>query len=83
MNNYDKSIKSSHLMYSDANNLYGWVMNPKNFYIFTRKKKNEKCKKLIGVIEDKDNYVVHIRASKQTLNHGLILKRVHRVIQFN
>ena len=29
------------------------------------------------------NYVVHIRAFKQTLNHGLILKKMHRVIQFN
>ena len=26
---------------------------------------------------------VHIRALKQALNHGLILKEVHRVIQFN
>ena len=29
------------------------------------------------------NYVVHIRALKQALNHGLILKKVHRVIQLN
>ena len=28
-------------------------------------------------------YVVDIRALKQTLNHGVILKEVHRVIQFN
>ena len=28
-------------------------------------------------------YVVHIRALKQTLNHGLILKKVRRVIRFN
>ena len=30
-----------------------------------------------------ENYVVHIRALKQVLNHGLILKKVHKVIQFN
>ena len=32
---------------------------------------------------NKENCVVHIRALKQALNHGLILKRVHRVIQTN
>ena len=26
MNNYDKSIISTYLMYLDASNLYGWVM---------------------------------------------------------
>ena len=31
----------------------------------------------------KKNYVVHIRSLKQALNHGLILKNIHRVIQFN
>ena len=29
MNNYDKSIKSSDLMYLDANNLYGWAVSKK------------------------------------------------------
>ena len=32
---------------------------------------------------DKNNYVVYIRSLKQALNHGQILKKVHRVIQFN
>ena len=27
--------------------------------------------------------VIHIRNSKQTLNHGLVLRKVHRVIKFN
>ena len=27
--------------------------------------------------------VIHIRNSKQTLNHGLVLQKVHRVIKFN
>ena len=42
----------------------------------------KKLKKLIFSIEDKEKYVIHIRALKQALNHGLKLKKVHRGIQF-
>ena len=45
--------------------------------------KIDKCKKFLCNLYDKKNYVVHIRSLKQALNHGLILKKVHRVIQFN
>ena len=41
-----------------------------------------KCNKLVCNLYDKKNYVAHIRALKQALNHGLILKKVHRIIQF-
>ena len=42
-----------------------------------------KCKKLVCNLYDKKNYVVHIRSLNRALNHGLMLKKVHRVIQFN
>ena len=45
--------------------------------------KIDECKKLVPNLYDKESYVVHIRSLKQALNHGLILKKVHRVIQFN
>ena len=47
------------------------------------KMKINKCSKLVSNLYDKNNYVVHKISLKQTLNHGLILKKVHRVIQFN
>ena len=63
------------------------VEYPKNSHkdlpFLAQRKKIEKVKKLVCDIEDKKKYVIHIRALKQALNHGLILKRVHRVIQFN
>ena len=34
-------------------------------------------------MHDKNNCFVNIRTLKQALNHGLILKKVHRTIQFN
>ena len=39
-------------------------------------------KKLLTTLEDKENYIVHISALKQALDHGLKLKKVHRVIRF-
>ena len=38
--------------------------------------------KLSCNIEDKEKYVIHIRALKEALNHGLKRKETHRVIQF-
>ena len=48
-----------------------------------KKMKINKCHKLLCKICNKKNYVVHIRSLKQALNHGLVLKKVHRLIQFN
>ena len=45
--------------------------------------KIKKCNKLVCNLCDKKEYVVHIKALKQALNHGLILKNVQRVIQIN
>ena len=45
--------------------------------------KINKCSKLARNLYDKNNYVVHIGSLKQALNQGLILKKVHGVIQFN
>ena len=45
--------------------------------------KIEKVKKLVTNLHDKTEHVIHIRNLKQVLNHGLLLKNVHRVIKFN
>ena len=79
----------------DENNDKGYILEvdveyPKNLFnlhsdlpFLPERKKIKKCNKLVCTVQDKENYVVHIRALKQALNHGLILKKVHRVIQFN
>ena len=40
----------------------------------------DKFDKLVCNLYDKKSYVVQIRSLKQALNHGLILKSVHRSI---
>ena len=54
----------------------------KDLPFLPERKKVEKVEKLICSIEDKEKYVIHIRALKQALNDGLKLKKVHRVIRF-
>ena len=55
----------------------------KDLPFLPERKKVNKVEKLICSIEDKEKYVIHIRVLKQALNHGLVLRKVHRVIQFN
>ena len=47
------------------------------------RKKVNWVEKLICSIEDREKYIMHIGVLKQALNHGLVLREVHRVIQFN
>ena len=42
-----------------------------------------KVEKLVPNLYDKKNYVIHIRALNQALSHGLILEKIHRVIEFD
>ena len=45
--------------------------------------KIEKFQKLVSNLHDKTEYIIHIRNFKQVLNHGLIFKKVNRMIKFN
>ena len=71
----------------DENNDKGYILEvdveyPKNLFnlhsdlpFLPERKKIKKCKKLVCNINNKENYVVHIRVLKQALNYGLILKK--------
>ena len=48
-----------------------------------RRMKIDQCKKLVWNLQNKKKYVAHIKSLKQALNHGLKLKKVHRIIEFN
>ena len=54
----------------------------KDLPFLSQKKKISKVDKLVTTLDDKEKFVVHVAALKQALNHGLKLKKVHRVIEF-
>ena len=81
--NYDENSDKGYFLEVD-------VEYPKNLFslhsdlpFLPERKKIGKCNKLVFDFHFKKSYVVHIKALKQAQNCGLILKKVHRVIQFN
>ena len=83
INNYNENKDIGYFLKVDIDYLKELFNLHKDLPFLAERKKVNKCEKLICSIEDKEKYVVHIRALKQALNHGLILKKVHRVIKFN
>ena len=76
MKNYDENSNEGYFLEVD-------VEYPKHLFhlhsdlpFLPERNKIKKYNKLFGNIHDKENYVVHIRALKQALNYGLILKKV-------
>ena len=81
--NYDENSDKGYIFEVDVEYPKNLFNLHKDFHFLAERKKTEKCKKLVCSIHDKENYVVHIRALKQALSYGLILKKVHKVNQFN
>ena len=54
-----------------------------NLAFLPERMKINKLSKLVCTTQNKENYVTHIRALKQALNHGLKLTKVRRIIQFD
>ena len=81
--NYDENSDKRYFFRVDIDYLKKLVNLHKDLPFVPERKQLNKVEKLICNIEDKDKYVMHIKVFKQALNHGLVLKKVHRVIQFN
>ena len=45
--------------------------------------KIEKVEKPVANLHDKAEYFIQIRNLKQPLSHGLVLKKLHRIVKFN
>ena len=80
-------------MFSNENK-YGYLLEvdvsyPKELHdlhnhipFMCNKMKVNGVEKLIPNLYDKRKYIVHIRALKQAIDHGLLLKKIHRCIRF-
>ena len=83
MKNYNENSDVGYFLEADIEYPKKAFSSYKELPFLPEKKKLEKVEKIFCSIEDKEKYVIHIRALKQALNHGLILKEVHRVIRSN
>ena len=81
--NYDESSDKGYFLKVDIDYPKKLFDLHKDLPFLPERNKVNKIEKLICSIEDKEKYVMHIKVLKQALNHGLVLKKVHRVIQFN
>ena len=68
----------SKLMFSILKDYMNFIMI---YYFYLKKKKIEKVEKLVANLHDKTEYLIHIINLKQTLNHELVLKKLHRIIK--
>ena len=80
--NYDENCNTGYFFEVDTGYPNELFNLHKDLPFLLENKKVNKVEKLICDIEDKKKNVIHIRALKQTLNNGLKLKKVHRIIQF-
>ena len=81
--NYDENSDVGYFLEVDIEYPKHLWSSHKDLPFLPERKNLGKVEKLVCSMEDKEKYVIHIRALKQTLNHGLVLKDVRRVIKFN
>ena len=80
--NYNENSDEGYFLEVDIKQWKQLWSSHKDLPFLPERRKLEKVEKLVCSIEEKEKYVIHIRALKQALNNGLKLKMVHRVITF-
>ena len=77
-----KKDKKGYILEVDVDYPKGLHKKHNELPFLPEKMKIHKVEKLVPNLKDKKNYVVHIEALHQALQHGLVLKKVHIGIQF-
>ena len=81
--NYDEDSDQGYILEVDVEYPEIITMLHSDLAFLPERMKIKKCTKLTCPIQNKENYIIHIRALKQAINHGLRLTMVHRIIQFD
>ena len=81
--NYNENSDTGYFLKVDVEYLKRLQNFDNDLPFLPERMKIKKCNKLVCNLFEKNKYVVHIGILKQALNHGLPLKRLLRVIQFN
>ena len=81
--NYNENSNKGYILEADVKYPKKLLDSHSDLPFLPRRMKIDKCKKLVCNLRNKKKYVVHIKSLKQALNHGLKLKKTHRIIELN
>ena len=81
--NYNENDKKGYILEVDVKYLKKLHNLHSDLPFLPKRMEINKCKKLVCNLYNEKKYVVHVNALKQALNHGLKLKKIHRVIEFD
>ena len=73
--NCDENSDKGYIFEADVEYLKNLYKLHNELSFLPERMKINKCNNVVCIVQDKENYVVHISALKQALNHGLILKK--------
>ena len=79
--NYDENSDKGYISEADVEYTKNLHAKHSDLPFLPERMKINKYSKLICNVQNKEKYVIHIRALKQALNKGLILKKANRIIQ--
>lgn len=94
---WKEDIKSFNLMNIEPDAEIGYILevdleyseslhdyhNDLPFCAENKRNENMKYTKLIADFTHKTNYIIHYRNLQQCLKHGIVLTKIHRILQFN
>ena len=81
--NYDENSDKAYIFAVDVKYPEKIRMLHSDLAFLPERIKINKCTKLICTIQNEEKYIIHKRALKQAINHGLKLEKVHKIIEFD